>query len=58
MPYVYTCDGCQTRHETFPPFAGEFTEIFLKTEGGEFAERYDPGQKVTLCADCMAEVVL
>lgn len=58
MGYIYKCDGCGTRYDTFPPFAGEFTEQFLKTDGGVFAERFNPGQKVTLCADCMTEVVL
>lgn len=58
MGYVYTCDSCDTRHDEFPPFVGEFTETFLKTDGGAFAADYSPGQKVTICADCMAEVVL
>jgi len=58
MGYIYKCDGCRTSYNTFPPFAGEFTEAFLKTDGGMFAEEFDPGEKVTICADCMAEVVL
>lgn len=59
MGYIYKCDGpCGQRYDSFPPFAGEFTEEFLKTEGGLFAELFNPGQKVTICADCMAEVVL
>ena len=58
MGYIYRCDGCTTRYDSFPPFAGEFTEQFLKTNGGAFAEIYEPGQKVTLCADCMRGLVL
>ena len=58
MGYTFLCDGCGDGYDTFPPFAGEFTETFLKTRGGEFAEVFDPGQKVTVCADCMREVVL
>lgn len=58
MGYTYRCDGCREGYDSFPPFAGEFTEAFLKTDGGEFAERYDPGQKVTLCAACMRGLVL
>ena len=58
MGYIYRCDSCNERYDHFPPFAGEFTEQFLKTTGGVFAEIYEPGQKVTLCAECMAEVVL
>lgn len=59
MGYVFTCDGpCGDRKEHFPPFAGEFTETFLKTRGGAFADEFKPGQKVTICADCMEAVVL
>lgn len=58
MGYNYTCDSCATHYESFPPFAGEFNETFLKTEGGLFAELFDPGQKVTICAECMRGVVL
>lgn len=58
MGYTYRCDACGSGYDDFPPFAGEFTETFLKTTGGIFAEEFSPGQKVTICADCMAEVVL
>lgn len=58
MGYIYKCDACHERHDSYPPFAGEFTETFLKTNGGQFAEHYDPGQKVTLCANCMHDLVL
>jgi len=58
MGYTYDCDGCGGSYHEFPPFAGEFTEQFLKTRGGIFAEEYDPGQKVTICASCMEDVVL
>jgi len=58
MGYTFDCDGCGDSYHDFPPFAGEFTEQFLKTCGGTFAEKFAPGEKVTLCADCMAEVVL
>jgi len=59
MGYIYRCDGCDTRYDDFPPFAGEFTEQFLKTDGGVFASAgYQPGQKVTLCAECMEGMVL
>lgn len=58
MGYIYDCDSCGDTHHEFPPFAGEFTEHFLKTDGGMFAELYDPGQKVTVCAECMRGLVL
>jgi hypothetical protein len=59
MGYTFQCDGpCGETHNRFPPFAGEFTEEFLETRGGVFAELFDPGQKVTICARCMQEVVL
>lgn len=58
MGYTYRCDGCGTGYNTFPPFAGEFTESFLKTDGGAFAQAYKPGQKVTVCPECMAGLVL
>lgn len=58
MGYVFNCDGCGDRRNHAPPFMGEFRESFLKTTGGAFAEKYDIGQTVTLCADCAAEVFL
>ena len=58
MGYTYQCDGCNEGYNSFPPFAGEFTEQFLKTEGGIFAELFKPGQKVTVCPACMEELVL
>jgi len=58
MGYTYNCDGCGEGYNSFPPFAGEFTEEFLNTLGGKFAKAYKPGQKVTFCADCMELYVL
>lgn len=58
MGYTYRCDGCGTGYNSFPPFAGEFTEEFLKTRGGLFALDFKPGQKVTMCAECMNLYVL
>lgn len=58
MGYTYRCDSCGERDDSFPPFAGEFTETFLNTRGGEFTDDYKPGQKVTICADCMEDLVL
>ncbi len=58
MGYIYDCDGCNKTEHSFPPFAGEFTEQFLKTVGGQFAAVFDPGEKVTICADCMELQVL
>lgn len=59
MGYTFDCDGpCEGSYHDFPPFAGEFTEQFLKTDGGIFAQEFSPGQKVTICADCMERVVL
>lgn len=58
MGYTYNCDGCHNRYDSFPPFAGEFTEAFLKTNGGLFAQEFDPGQKITICPDCMRNLVL
>jgi len=59
MGYNFTCDDCGTQFEHFPPFAGEFTEEFLQSTkaGGEFAERYSKGEKVTMCAGCMERVL-
>lgn len=57
MGYTFLCDDCGNGFNHFPPFAGEFTEQFLKTSGGIFAEQYDPGQKVTICAGCMERVL-
>jgi len=53
--YTFTCDGCGEGYEHFPPFAGEFTEEFLKTRGGMLAEVFNPGQKVTVCQTCARE---
>lgn len=59
MGYTYRCDGpCGEGYNTMPPFAGEFTETFLNTAGGKFALDFQPGEKVTLCADCMELMVL
>jgi hypothetical protein len=58
MGYTFVCDDCDRGFNHFPPFAGEFVDTFLRTRGGEFAEEFDEGEKVTICADCMAEVVL
>lgn len=60
MGYVFNCDGCGDRYDHAPPFMGEFSESFLKatSAGGEFAEVYDIGQTVTLCADCSRETLL
>lgn len=58
MGYTFDCDGCGGSYHEFPPFAGEFTEQFLKTAGGKFAMKFNPGEKVTVCADCMALFVL
>jgi hypothetical protein len=56
--YTFDCDGCGDSHHNFPPFAGEFTEEFLKTVGGKFAAAFKPGQKVTICSECMELYVL
>jgi len=58
MGYTYRCDGCGDGYNTFPPFAGEFTEEFLNTSGGRFALDFNPGEKVTICKDCMDLLVL
>lgn len=62
MGYIYRCDDCRERFDTYPPFAGEFTEVFLKTTelGGTIAEDRGiaPGESVTICPECIAEVVL
>lgn len=58
MGYVFNCDSCGDRKDHAPPFMGEFSETFLKTHGGLFAELFNPGQTVTICADCMGETVL
>ena len=52
MGYTFNCDGCGTRYDMFPPFAGEFTEEFLKTTASPLTQAFKPGQKVTLCEDC------
>jgi len=58
MGYTYRCDSCGTGYNSFPPFAGEFTETFLDTIGGRFAMGYSPGEKVTFCPDCLDLFVL
>lgn len=58
MGYVFNCDGCGARKDHAPPFMGEFRETFLKTSPVGFAEKFDPGQTVTLCAGCSKEVFL
>lgn len=58
MGYVFNCDGCETRKDHRPPFMGEFNEVFLRTKGGAFAEDYNPGQTVTLCAECCRDLLL
>ena len=45
MGYTFVCDDCGNGYNHFPPFAGEF------------AQQYDEGQKVTLCAECMGRVL-
>lgn len=57
MGYTFICDDCGEGFDYFPPFAGEFTEEFLLTFGGVFAEEFDPGQKVTMCSSCMERVL-
>jgi hypothetical protein len=57
MGYTFVCDDCGNGYNHFPPFAGEFVDTFLRTRGGEFAQQYDEGQKVTLCAECMGRVL-
>ena len=58
MGYVFNCDGCGERKDHTPPFMGEFQETFLKTTGGQFADRFKPGQTVTVCVDCCEELLL
>jgi hypothetical protein len=61
MGYTFKCDDCGEGYNRTPAFVGEFMESFLKStsEGGLFADAgYSPGQKVTICRDCMQEVVL
>jgi len=58
MGYTFVCDSCGQGYRNFPPFAGEFTETFLDTRGGEFATEYSPGEKVTFCAGCLREFAL
>jgi len=59
MGYTFVCDGpCGEGYHTFPPFAGEFTEQFLKTRGGKFAIDFKPGEKVTVCANCLDLMLL
>lgn len=53
MPYTYTCDGCDAREESAPPFMGEFRETWLKTADSPLTEAYNPGQTVTLCRRCL-----
>jgi len=58
MGYTYKCDSCGSDYDDFPRFAGEFTEQFLKTFGGAFAFAFKPGEKVTICPDCMEKIIL
>lgn len=58
MGYTYSCDACGTGFDTAPPLFGEFRESFLKTDGGQLAQVYKPGQTVTICPDCAREWLL
>ena len=60
MGYTFNCDDCGRGYNRSPAFMGEFRESFLEaTEaGGVFADAgYRPGQTVTICAECMEDVL-
>lgn len=60
MGYLYKCDGCGEIHRDgdFPPFTGEFSEQFIKGEGGDVAAAgYTENTKVTLCGKCIRQAV-
>lgn len=52
MTYTFNCDVCGDRHDHAPPFMGEFRESFLKTFPTPLAEKYNPGETITVCQDC------
>lgn len=58
MGYTFTCDICDTHHDTAPPFMGELRETFLKTADTPLADAYHPGQTVTICRTCSEDVLV
>jgi len=61
MGYGFTCDGCGDEHpDGLPAFMGEIRESWFKTTelGGVLADMgYSPGQTITLCGDCLYNLV-
>lgn len=58
MGYTFNCDGCDDRYDHAPPFMGEFRETFLKTQPTQLAEKFAPGETVTLCRECSEDLFL
>jgi len=58
MGYTFNCDGCGTGYDHSPPFMGELRESFLKTSDSPLTELFQPGQTVTLCRECLEEMLL
>jgi len=58
MGYTFTCDWCDNSYNRAPPFMGELSEQFLKTSDSPLTEKYQPGQTVTFCRDCIEGILL
>lgn len=61
MGYTFTCDGpCGKHRDELPAFMGEIRESWFKTttEGGILADMgYSPGQTITLCGECLLDLL-
>lgn len=57
MGYTYICERCDRGYNQEPPFIGEFVDTFIKTSPSLLTGDYAPGQTVTICADCMEDIV-
>jgi len=58
MGYTFKCDRCGGHNDSAPPLMGELSESFIKTADSPLAEKYSPGQTVTICRECAEEVLI
>ena len=57
MGYTFICERCGEGKNREPPFIGEFVDTFLKTSPSPLTQDYSAGQTVTICQDCMEEII-
>lgn len=58
MGYTFQCDHCGEGYDSAPPFMGELSEKFLKTDPSPLTELFDPGQTITICRSCSEGILL